>query len=343
MNVSEWYRALREKSVTTADLYLSRLEKFCKDTGFSPNQLLELDDEEIKRLVLDHISDKKGSYANSYYYALRSWLEFSGRELRIKPAERAGGRREIPTPKRLGEILAVSEPKAKVAISLLAFSGLELHVLGNYDGSGGLTLGDIPELRLNDDDVELSSRPARIVVKREGDGHFTFLNSKGCDYLLAWLRMRMRKGEKLTPDSPLIPSRSGGFLKTKSVSKMIRKAIRAAGYDYSPSSLRQYFIKRMQKAEEAGVVPREYWVFWTGQKGYLTQQYAQGELLDDVVLDMRERYRKASKFLVVEGGAKKKIREKRQKVVTLDELESYLEEGWLFVTLLPNGKVIIET
>jgi len=331
MNVSEWYRALRGKSITTADLYLSRLEKFCKDTGSSPKQLLEFDDEEIKRLVLDYISDKKGSYANSFYYALRSWLEFSGRTLRIKPAERAGGRKEIPTPKRLGEILAVAEPKAKVAISLLAFSGLELHVLGNYDGSGGLKLGDIPE------------RPARIVVKREGDGHFTFLNSKGCDYLLAWLRMRMHKGEKLTPDSPLIPSRSGGFLKTKSVSKMIRKAIRAAGYDYSPSSLRQYFIKRMQKAEEAGVVPREYWVFWTGQKGYLTQQYAQGELLDDVVLDMRERYRKASKFLVVEGGAKKKIREKRQKVVTLDELESYLEEGWLFVTLLPNGKAVVES
>jgi len=114
----------------------------------------------------------------------------------------------------VGEILAVAEPKAKVAISLLAFSGLELHVLGNYDGSGGLKLGDIPELSVSGEDVELSSRPARIVVKREGDGHFTFLNSKGCDYLLAWLRMRMHKGEKLTPDSPLIPSRSGGFLKS---------------------------------------------------------------------------------------------------------------------------------
>jgi len=64
--------------------------------------------------------------------------------------------------------------------------------------------------------------------------------------------------------------------------------------------------------------------------------------LDDVVLDMRERYRKASKFLVADEGVKKRGKRKRQKVVTLDELESYLEEGWLFVTLLPNGKAIVE-
>ncbi len=390
-DVLRWYNNIKRSSASTAHLYLRRLKKFCSDAGVSPEKLLELDDVERRNLILDYLSDKEGSYAASYYYALKSWLEFFGVEVKVKLKglnRRRKSEEKVPTPDELSEILTVADLRAKVAISLIAFSGVRLQVLGNYDGTGGLTLGDIPELRLGvamDDgiyvkaeryedknvnmigrcrhgngvetrvghktglgraSIELVDMPATIVVRenlsKAGHRYFTFLYSESCKYLLSWLRIRMAKGELLTLDSPLIPSRGGGFLKTKSISELIRKTIRAAGYNFRPYTLRHYFDTCMLMAEAAGIIPRDYRVFWMGHKGDIELQYTLNNhrLPKKLVEDMKIRYEKAaSVFLDI---TRKKQTEPRQKVVNLEELEKYLKDGWEFVTSLPNGKVIVK-
>ncbi len=347
-DVLRWYENLRRSSAATADLYLRRFRKFCSDVGLLPEELLELGDTELRNLVLDYLSDKEGSYAASFIYALRSWFEFSGRRfsVKVKLRRRRKSEEKTPTPEELGAVFSAADPKARVAAALVAFSGVRLEVIGNYDGTDGLTLGDVAELRVGGKLVDLVDEPATITVREElskaGHRYFTYLCSEGCGYLLSWLRLRALRGEELEPDSPLVPSRGGGFLKTKSVSEMIRKAIRAADLDFRPYALRHYFDTRMLLAEVAGVIPRDYRVFWMGHRGDIEHQYTLNNhrLPEDLVQDMRLRYeRAASTFLETARKTKTKA---RQKVVTLEELERYLEEGWKFVTALPNGKAVVK-
>jgi predicted phosphodiesterase len=48
------------------------------------------------------------------------------------------------------------------------------------------------------------------------------------------------------------------------------------------------------------------------------------------------------KLLMVNGnGDKNDDKKVKQKVVSLDEVEAYIESGWEYVAQLPNGKAIV--
>jgi hypothetical protein len=95
-------------------------------------------------------------------------------------------------------------------ILLMAHSGLRPCVIGRDRGREGLRLKAIQDLVIEDDKVEFTRVPARVVVWEELSknyrSHSTFLSSESVEYIEAYLNERMNNGERLTGDSPLILS-----------------------------------------------------------------------------------------------------------------------------------------
>ena len=411
-DLRRWYDNLARGSVITADVYLRRLGGFCKDYKQNPQILSEMKEEELYNLLLDAVSDLEhkgyaGSYQQSILKAIRSWLAFNGRtitrKIKIKGAYETPSlaKERVPTQPELKKIFLAGNNQQRAACSLLAHSGLRIQVLGNYKGTGGLRLGDLPGLKVEDKSIEFEQIPLQIVVRpglsKAGHLYFTFLSQEGCDYLKDYLEERLRKGEKLNEDSPLItpkiPKRP--FITSIKVGDLIRKALRKAGFEWRPYVLRSYFDTQLMLAESKGCCLRDYRTFWMGHKGDIEHTYTtnKGKLPPDIIEDMREAYKKSQEFLQTEvmipkekeikdifkkqflrmsgfseeearefleknpsdEELKRVVRERllgnnlqrdgngklRQKVVLLEELGKYLEEGWEFVTQLQDNKAIV--
>lgn len=127
------------------------------------------------------------------------------------------------------------------------------------------------------------------------------LGQEGCDYLRAYLEARLRKGEKLTPESavitPAVAKKS--FIRTINIGNGARSAIRRAGYSWRPYVLRSYFATQMMLAESKGFIIRDYRTFFMGHKGDIEAVYTlnKRKLPPDVVQQMRDGYAKASRYL----------------------------------------------
>jgi hypothetical protein len=314
-----WYDNVARGSVITADIYLRRLGGFCKDYKQTPKGLLKMKEKELYNLLLDAVSDLEqkgyaGSYQQSILKAVKSWLNFNGktitRKIKIKGAYETPSlaKERVPTQPELKKIFLAGNNQQRVACSLLAHSGLRIQVLGNYKGIGGLKLGDLPGLKVEDKSIEFEQIPLRIVVRPElskaGHLYFTFLSQEGCNYLKDYLEERLRKGEKLNEDSPLItpkiPKRP--FITSIKVGDLIRKALRKAGFEWRPYVLRSYFDTQLMLAESKGYCLRDYRTFFMGHKGDIEHTYTtnKGKLPPNIIEDMRGAYKKSQEFLQTE-------------------------------------------
>jgi len=409
VDVRRWYRNVARGSQVTADVYLRRLGAFCSHFGLTPKRLVSLGRDEIYNLLLDYVSDleesgRAGSYIESALKAVKSWLAHN--DLEVKRKIKIRGARDTPTlrdertptPEELRRIFLSGDKKARTACVLMAHSGLRPVTLGNYRGTDGLMVRDFPEMKIEKDTVEFERIPTMVVVRPElskgGHQYFTFLSEEGCEYLKDYLEERMRKGEKLTADSPIIRPKVAKkpFIRSVNIGDMIREAIRRAGFGWRPYVLRAYFDTQLMLAESKGLVLRDYRQFWMGHKGDIENRYTTNKyrLPESVIEDMREAYKRSQEYLQTtkpETGRERLIEEFRkqllvvagfsqdeidridvtsltdeefqdlvrkrllgrsdedcgtQKVVSLDELEEYLENGWEYIATLPNKKVIVK-
>ena len=353
-DVYDWYKDLERGAKSTADLYLTRLMKFCKETRLTPNELLNLDEETLRDIIIDFISGiegRSGSYINSFLKALKSWFRFNNRlfnvYIRIKEYRTISENETVPTRSELRRLLRMADVRSRAAIALMAFSGLRLGVLGNYMGSDGLRVGDILDIKeLGNESIEIES-PATIVVRQKlskaGHQYLTFLCEEGCEYLTDYLNFRLRNGEKITPSSPVISKKNKvEFLKTKNIYKIIKNVIINAGFSWRPYVLRHYFDTYLLMAEAARIIPEDYRIFWMGHKGDIEHQYTTNKwkLPHSLVNDMKLKYQQAAEMFLETKSEEEKIRAK-QKVIKLEELDFYLESGWKYVTTLPDGRVIV--
>ena len=64
----------------------------------------------------------------------------------------------------MARILRKATSRGRVIIALMAFSGLTPESLGNYEGTDGLRLEDIKELKLSDE-IEFDKIPVTIMVR----------------------------------------------------------------------------------------------------------------------------------------------------------------------------------
>ncbi len=419
MDVKRWYENLAARSIITAGVYLRTLGLYCEMQKVTPKGIVEqvkMDEKGFRDSfhdfvrILEH-KGKAGSYIARFKKAMINWLSFNGIEVRLRVNIRGENesprvaRERVPSKDELAKIIRMATPRARVAIALMAYSGLRPESIGNYNGTDGLRIADIPEARLTEQGIEFENVPAVLLVRsmlsKARHQYFTFLGGEAVTYIRDYIKRRLDSGEHLTLDSPLLALDARGvkrnrFLRTNLVTRDIKEAIVKAGYRWRPYVLRAYCDTNLIIAESKGLISHPYLQFIMGHKGDIEARYStnKGILPPDMVEDMRESYRKCLHYLeAVEGGGRRgrddeesitvQLRRQllmvagykqeeiehidlasisdeefqelvrsrllvaltnngvRQKVISVMHVEDYIAQGWEFVALLPDDRVIV--
>ena len=317
--MSRWVENLRRGSPGTADVYLRRLGAICQRVGKTPTQLADLDEGAAYRLLLDFVTSEEkrgatGSFISHSVTVARSWLTHNGkpqvRRIKIRAPDSAPTLQDerVPEQAELRRVLLAAPAQWRAAASVMAFGGARPEVLGNYLGTDGLRLRDLPDLRLSGTTVAFERMPARVDVRPElskaGHKYLTFLGTEACGYIVEYLAERLRAGESLDRNSDLIhPLRAPKpFIRAVNIGDGVRSAIRRAGFPWRPYVLRAYFDTQLLLAESKGKIAHDYRVFWMGHKGSMEARYTtnKGRLPESLLDDMRESYRRAEPFLATQ-------------------------------------------
>jgi len=313
---------LARGSPITAEVAFRRLGRACELLETTPQGLLEMGEKDLKGLQ-DSLEDlvarleaegKAPGYILGILKAVKSWLRYNDVKLtrRIKVSNPNATptieNEQIPSKEELSRIFRASNPRVRTAEALMAFADLRPESLGNHDGSDGLTLRDFPELRIERGEVIFEKVPTMIIVRpilsKARHKYFTFLINEGCTYLKEYLEERLRSGERLRPDSPLIAHErprvgTRRFLLTRKISHLIRVAMRRAGVYKRPYVLRAYAETQLIIAESKGKISHPYLQFIAGHKGDIEARYStnKGILPEEMVEDMRKSIQGCEPFL----------------------------------------------
>lgn len=414
-DVERWYKNVARGSLITADEKLRRLGRFCEATKHTPQSLIEFKRSkpaEFDEFVMDYVdrlltAEFKPSYVRNMLTAIKSWLGHHGLvislTIRLPVSDYAVER--VPTKEELAQILRHCDSRARVIASLMAFAGLRPESVGNYRGTDGLRLKDLPELKIRKKEVLIETAPMIVYVRpslsKTRHQYFSFLPQEGCQYLKEYLESRLRDGERLTPDSPVVGLIRPGklqFVRTTKLGFEVKKAIKAAGFDWRPYVLRSYCATAFDIAEARGLLSHPWRQFFMGHKGDIEARYStMKQLPQEMIEEMRSAYGKCEVLLstiaqavdqlstmkevqietlkslaknlygidVTEIKIAKQKESKReltqdetielfedeikrrreqpdpQTMVDEKELQSYLHDGWMFVAVLPSGKIVV--
>ena len=352
-NVRRWYENTSRGSKLNADIRLRRLNLFCYRTNTTPTKLVKIGKKDvikIEDMLLDHVSwlesqNYAPNYIDGILKSVKSWLVFNYIELKRKVKIANAGipvqiqDEQVPTKTQLQSILNVANPRTRTSISLMAFSGIRPQVMGNYDGTDGLKLADLPDLVIEPDGKSVSfvHVPAMVIVRaslsKTKNKYFTFLPSEGCEYVLGCLRKRISAGEKLTLDSPVISLEQGyqsrrkknnkikkpsSVITTPRITSDIRKAIWSIT-KVRPYVLRAYFDTQLLLAESHGKMTHAYRQFFMGHKGDIEARYTtnKGRLTDEMIADMRRAYSKSQEFLCTISGENNSTQNKKEMLLDM--------------------------
>ena len=169
--VRSWYQDSRRKSAVTADVRLRRLGLLCEELGIeSPVELAAKDADAIATILGDHAdrmleAGRAPGYVDTVLKMARSWLRHCNPDLKLRPLRVKDAdipvsllNERVPEGEELRELLASGNPKARV-IKALINSGFRPGAIGNYDGTDGLTVGDLPDLQSTPTGFAFSRRP----------------------------------------------------------------------------------------------------------------------------------------------------------------------------------------
>ena len=257
---------------------------------------------------------KAGSYLSRFKKVLNSWLSYNGINVKLKVNIRGESDtpriadERVPNKEELDRILRMASPRGRVSIALMAFSGLRPESLGNYDGSDGLRLGDFVEAEIRPNGIEFTKVPSMLVVRKSlskaRHQYFTFAPQQTIIYVEEYLEERVKQGERLGKDSPLLGFDPRGvkknrFLRTNLVTRDVKEAILRAGFSWRPYVLRAYCDTNMIIAESKGKISHPYLQFIMGHKGDIEARYStnKGVLPPDMIEDMRKCYKECEPFL----------------------------------------------
>ncbi len=425
-DIARWKHSVDSGSEITGDVYLRRLGSFCSEVGKTPQELLKMKDKPLADIIDDYVISREkkgnaGSYIQSTVKAVKSWLLFNGiklpRQIKVRDAEKTPTLSEerIPTQEELKRILNAGDSRERTACALVAFTGVRIGVLGDYKGVDGLKIKDIPDLKIDGEEITFLRVPAQVIVRGElsksGKKYFTFLGQEGCMYLENYLIERIRSGEVITQESAVITAAKLGYrnkqhVTTINIGDLMRNAIRNAGFSWRPYVLRAYFDSRLLLAQDERLIQRDYRAFFMGHVGDIEHRYTlnKGRLSEDLIESMRSAYEKSSKYLDTErkgltedevenkfrmqlllmaGFTEQEIKDKnllnltseeitklareklfgmdrkdissqiekdkedlkkshKQKVVSIDLIEEYINNGFVVKMALGNDKAIVE-
>jgi hypothetical protein len=327
-DIRRWYDNLARGSVITAEERLRRLGRFSEATGLDPKAVIakkRASPEGFDDFIMDYVDrslkKEKPAQVRNNLITLRSWLGHFGLKIdkKIKLPSIDLVDEVVPTKEQLAQILRHCDPRSRVIGSLMAFCGLRPESIGNYLGTDGLRVGDLPELKVKPNGVELEAVPAKVTVRKmlskARHQYFTFLPEEGCQYLREYLEARVRAGEELGPDAPVIGHVREGtrlpFLRTTKVAWEVKLAIKAAGFKWRPYVLRSYCDTAFDIAESKGFISHPWRQFFMGHKGDIEARYStnKSRLLPGMIEEMRAAYKRCEPLLQTTKEEEKKIKE----------------------------------
>ena len=363
--VNRWLRNLRRGSPITAEVALRRLGRVCELLSTDPKKMVrdaKSDPKSLQNSLEDLVSEleeerKSPGYIVGILKTLRAWLRYNDviltRTIKVtnRNATPTIENEQVPTQGELSRILRTSSPRIRVAEALMAFGDLRPETIGNYDGTDGLRLKDFPELKIQNGKVIFEKIPTMVIVRatlsKTRCKYFTFLGDEGCTYLREYLEERIRNGETLTLETPLIgyerSKRSGDeFLSTRKITHYVRTAMRAAGVYKRPYVLRAYAETQLIIAESKGKISHPYLQFIAGHKGDIEARYStnKGRLPPDMIEDMRSSYKACEPFLATTSQLEQSAVVKEAKIEALRSMaKSLLDIDLLEVKIAKERKI----
>ena len=197
-DIRRWHANLARRSKVRADIFLRQLDNFCLRTKTEPKQLPDLGERKARDLLLDFVESEQraghsGGYTLSMVKSVQSWFAHNGckwdLKVNIEGAYDAPTLEETPPIDQdaLRRVFHAATQRERAACVLVAHAGLRLESLGDYLGEDGLTLGDLPELRLKAKSVTFGKIPTLVSVRpgvsKTRRPYFSFLGSEGCQYV----------------------------------------------------------------------------------------------------------------------------------------------------------------
>jgi hypothetical protein len=321
------------RSVLSADVDLRKLDLLLERTRLDPEQVVAFargnpDDLRSRLTQYASILKKQGrldTYIEKTFSGLKNYLAFRHVDFngypKLAPIQGASLERErVPTPEELGVVLERLSLRGRTIALLLAHAGVRPQVVGSYQGESGLTLGDLPELKLGKeprfDEIPFVIRvPAALSKTRRS--YVTFGTQQLATTLLAYLRERSDRGEILGPESPVVTSTTGlrgaasrhlqdarfkrGFLATTNVAVEISRALRDStpeGVSWRTYVLRSYCSTRLMLAEGNGRISRDLREAILGHDTGVAGRYHVGKRWGtELLAEARREYANAAEFL----------------------------------------------
>ncbi|MHA1581978.1 MAG: tyrosine-type recombinase/integrase [Candidatus Baldrarchaeia archaeon] len=248
----------------------------------------------------------------------KNGVSFDDDELEY-PSDFSESQDRIPTKEELREFLNVLDLKVKLAVLLMATSGLRIGVL--------------PKLKIKHIDFE--SEPVKITVpawiNKSKFSYFTYTTPETAKILKAYLEERKKRGEKITEESYLFVTKYGEPYRGRTLEELVRREIRrhmkvkklpgykVNKYDIHIHSFRKFFRTML---EVAGV-KRSFREFLLGHKGdYLDESYFR-----PFEEQVREEYKKAIPHLTILEVETPSIEEiRRKQLIDMAKLLGFSEE-----------------
>ena len=298
----EWHEHIyNKKSPKSADNMKRNMGLFCERMEIEPDRLLELTDSELnlvfeKFVKLMEREHHMGTYISKFKHSINSFLRFNKVSVKVSSeilnenkSSKYNGEL-IPTKNVLQRILERATPRARVSISLMAFSGLRPESIGNYLGNDGIKLGDLSGFNI--EKLEFMEFPTKIRVRdtlnpitrlsKNGSSYWTLCGKQTTGYIIDYLKERITGGETLTLDSPLVTFGKHGYgvtnvklskLSTEHVRRDVRNSMKRAGFKQRPYTLRRYFMQVLSTAELKGLISMEWRLFLSGHSGNIQSIY----------------------------------------------------------------------
>ena len=331
--VRSWWEARSLRSRLSADQYLRQFGLLLERLGLTPAQVVDLakkDADRLRDLLIRDAAKLKGdgkldSYISKFFEGLKAYFRFHRVPFdgypALSPIRGASLDKErIPTPEELGRVLDRLTLRGKVSALFIAHSGLRPGVLGAYQAERGLTLGDLPDLKLAKE-ITFTEVPFAIrvpaVMSKTRVYYTTFGSSQLTTTFLSYLEERRQEGEKLGPSSPVIGAKPGRgaaitskenatfdtqYVTTATIVKELHKVLVASapeGVKWRPYVLRSYCSTRLMIAEGAGKITRDLREAILGHDTGVSGRYNVGKTWGSELLkEARAQYKRAEPYLL---------------------------------------------
>ena len=322
---ASWYHNLLQGSKNTANVYARGLGLYCELNHITPEKILEdaesgkLRDDFVNFVRMMEKGDYEGSYIARFKRVLNSFCAWKGMKgvmqgIKIKDANlsKTVANESPPTQEEVAMMLRRGPIRTRAMIALAAFSGIRPEVMGNVDGSDGLRIGDIKDLKIKDNEVVFEKLPAVIVVRpqlsKTRKRYLTLIPPEGAKYITDYLNWRKKRGAVLDENSLVIRAddranylQHGGILTTNIIRKRLKETIVAAGFEYRPYVFRSYFASALDMCENKRIISHSWFQYWMGHKGDMSARYSTEKLLrTGVVEEMRGKFNECCKYIETE-------------------------------------------